>query len=172
MHSRHNLRKREITLRIGRTARALARTCALGALALGCSLAGDATRPRDIERTSEVSYQEVEAGLEGTVRIDSLTWVPLLPFPLANGSFEVPGAFAAVFRNEGSQPVHVRYDLRFFDEEDALVDAFIPFGQPVALSPGERRAVQGEFLVRTSDIYQSEHLALMRLVARVRHPEE
>ncbi len=172
MHSRYNLRKRENTLRIRPTARALWSAWAWGALALGCSLAGDATRPRDIARTSEVIYQAIDAGLEGAVRIDSLEWVPFLPFPLANGNVEVPGAFAAVFYNEGTQPVHVRYDLRFFDDEDALVDAFIPFGQPVALSAGERRVIRGEFIVRTADIYQSEHLALMRLVARVRHPEE
>ncbi len=144
-------------------------TCA--ALVTGCSLAGDATRPRDITRSSEVRFQEIEEGLKEHVGIDSLEWVPFLPLPLSNGTFEIAGAFAAVFRNAGPQPVHVRYDLRFFDDEDALVDAFIPFGQPVSLTPGQRQVVRGEFTLRTADVYQTERLALMQLVARVRHPQ-
>lgn len=137
----------------------------------GCGLAGDSTRPRDIARRSEVSYQDVAVGLEEAVRIDSLEWLPFLPFPGSGGIFEVEGAFAAIFKNSAADSVQVRYDLRFFDDEDSLVDAFIPFGQPVLLAAGERRIVQGEFLVRTDDAIQAARLELLRLVARVRRVE-
>ena len=138
------------------------------ALLVGCGLAGDSTRPRDITRRSEVSYQEVAAGLEGAVQIDSLQWLPFLPFPGSGGLFEVEGAFAAIFSNAAEDSVQVRYDLRFFDDEESLVDAFIPFGQPIRLAAGERRIVRGDFIVRTSDVVQASRLELLRLVARVR----
>ncbi|MFT5087645.1 MAG: hypothetical protein ACI906_002369 [Candidatus Latescibacterota bacterium] len=140
-------------------------------LLAGCGLAGDSTRSRDTVRRSEVGYQEVAVGLEGAVRIDSLEWLPFLPFPGSGGIFEVEGAFAAIFNNSAADSVQVRYDLRFFDDEDSLVDAFIPFGQPVLLAAGERRIVQGEFLVRTDDAIQASRLELLRLVARVRRVE-
>ena len=143
-----------------------------GLLLTGCGLVGDATRPSDVKRTSEVVFQAVADGLVDHVEIDSLEWVPFLPMPLSNGTFEITGGFAAVFHNGGVNPVGIRYDLRFFDDEETLVDAFIPFGQPIALEPGQRRVVQGDFILRTSDLYQIEHLAHMQLVARVRYPDE
>ena len=143
-----------------------------GLLLTGCGLVGDATRPNDVKRTSEVVFQAVADELADHVAIDSLEWVPFLPMPLSNGTFEIAGGFAAVFHNGGPNPVGVRYDLRFFDDEETLIDAFIPFGQPILLKLGQRRVVQGEFILRTGDLYQTEHLSHMQLVARVRHPEE
>ena len=67
----------------------------------------------------------------------------------------------------------VRYDLRFFDQEEFLIDAFIPLGQPVVLIALEKtQRVEGDFLIRTDDPRDFERLALMRLVARIRRPEE
>ena len=86
-----------------------------------------------------------------------------------NSGFE--GIFAAVFRNVSDSTVWVRYDLRFFDQEEFLIDAFIPIGQPVILSAGETRRVEGDFLIRTNDPRDFERLALMRLVARIRRPD-
>ena len=143
-----------------------------GLMLTGCGLVGDATRPSDVKRTSEVVFQAVADGLVDHVAIDSLEWVPFLPMPLSNGTFEIAGGFAAVFHNGGPNPVGVRYELRFFDDEDTLVDAFIPFGQTILLEPGQRRIAQGEFILRTGDLYQTKHLSHMQLVARVRHPEE
>ena len=68
--------------------------------------------------------------------------------------------------------VWVRYDLRFLDQEKFLIDAFIPIGQPIVLNPGETRRVEGDFLIRTDDPRDFERLALMKLVARIRRPEE
>ncbi len=137
----------------------------------GCGLVGDASGPRDIKRRSEVVYEE-EAGLEGAVRIDSLQWLPLLPFPGSGGLVEVEGVFAGIFVNVVDEQVLIRYDLRFFDDREWLVDAFIPFGQPVVLAAGERLLIKGEFLVRAEDIRQAAGLELMRLVAKVRRAEE
>ena len=120
---------------------------------------------------SEVEFVEDE-GLEGSVSIDSLTWWPFLPQPGFGGTAEVEGVFVAVFRNVGADTVWVRYDLRFFDQEEFLIDAYIPLGQPVVLSAGEERRVEGDFLIRTDDPRDFERLALMRLVARIRRPEE
>ena len=67
----------------------------------------------------------------------------------------------------------VRYDLRFFDQEEFLIDAFIPLGQPIVLIALEKtQRVEGDFLIRTDDPRDFERLALMRLVARIRRPEE
>ena len=68
----------------------------------------------------------------------------------------------------GEATIWVRYDLRFFDSEEFLIDAFIPIGQPVVLNAGgKRRRVEGDFLIRTDDPRDFERLALMRLVARI-----
>ncbi len=120
---------------------------------------------------SEVEFVEDE-GLEGSVSIDSLTWWPFLPQPGFGGTAEVEGVFVAVFRNVGADTVWVRYDLRFFDQEEFLIDAYIPLGQPIVLSAGETQHVEGDFLIRTDDPRDFERLALMRLVARIRRPEE
>ncbi|MBT4499575.1 MAG: hypothetical protein HOC74_17735, partial [Gemmatimonadetes bacterium] len=59
----------------------------------------------------------------------------------------------------------------FYDREDFLVDAFIPFGQPVRLSSREILPVEGVFRIRSTDPRDLERLAIMRLFARVAKPE-
>ena len=93
---------------------------------------------------SEVEFVEDE-GLEGSVSIDSLTWWPFFPEPGFGGTAEVEGVFVAVFRNVGESTVWVRYDLRFFDQEEFLIDAYIPLGQPVVLIAGEDATRGGRF---------------------------
>ena len=136
----------------------------------GCFAAEDGPSGAEDGLHSEIEFVEDE-GLAGSVLIDSLTWWPLLPRPGLGGTAEFEGVFAAVFRNVGAAAVWVRYDLRFFDREEFLIDAFIPLGQPVVLNAGAARRVEGEFLIRSDDPRDFERLALMRLVARVRHPE-
>jgi len=122
---------------------------------------------------SEVEFVEVDEGLESSVQIDSLIWQPFLPLPGSGleGSGDFDGAYQVVFRNVGTQEVWVRYDLRFFDREEFLLDAFIPFGQPVVLAAGEVKKIEGEFRVRLGDPRDIELLSLMRLGARVRWPD-
>ena len=137
----------------------------------GCFASEDGPSGEVDMLSSEVEFVEDE-GLEGSVLIDSLTWWPFLPQPGFGETVEFEGAFAAVFRNVGETTVWVRYDLRFFDQEEFLIDAFIPFGQPVVLSAGKEQRVEGDFLIRTDDPRDFERLSLMRLVARIRQPEE
>ena len=144
---------------------------ALVLLLVGCFAAEDGTSGEAGALYSEVEFVEDE-GLEGSVSIDSLSWWPFFPQPGLGSTAELEGVFVAVFRNVGESTVWVRYDLRFFDQEEFLIDAFIPLGQPVVLSAGETRRVEGDFLIRTDDPRDFERLALMRLVARIRRPEE
>ena len=137
----------------------------------GCFAAEDVPSGAVDALRSEVEFVEDE-GLEGSVSIDSLTWWPFLPQPGFGGTAEVEGVFVAVFRNVGADTVWVRYDLRFFDQEEFLIDAYIPLGQPIVLSAGEEQRVEGDFLIRTDDPRDFGRLALMRLVARIRRPEE
>ena len=137
----------------------------------GCFAAEDGPSGAVEALRSEVEFVE-DAGLEGSVSIDSLTWLPFFPEPGFGGTAEFEGIFVAVFRNVGEATVWVRYDLRFFDQEEFLIDAFIPLGQPVVLNAGETRRVEGDFLIRTDDPRDFDRLALMRLVARIRRPEE
>ena len=133
----------------------------------GCFAADDGPSGAVGTLHSEVEFV-ADDGLEGSVAIDSLTWRPFLPQP----GFGAEGVFVAVFRNVGQAAVWVRYDLRFFDQEGFLIDAFIPTGQPVVLSPGEARRIEGDFLIRADDPRDFARLALLRLVARIRWPEE
>ncbi len=137
----------------------------------GCFAAADRPSGAVEALRSEVEFVE-DAGLEGSVSIDSLAWWPFLPEPGFGETAESEGTFAAVFRNVGQAAVWVRYDLRFFDQEEFLIDAFIPLGQPVVLNAGQTRRVEGDFQIRTDDPRDFGRLALMRLVARIRHPEE
>jgi hypothetical protein len=136
----------------------------------GCGLNQEPAGSRALERRSEVVYQE-EEGLEGAVRIDSLGWRPFLFGMALEGPVEVEGLFAARFTSLAQTRVQVRYDLRFFDADEFLIDAFIPFGQPVVLEPGQVQSVEGEFRIRAPEARDLERLALMRLVARVRRPD-
>lgn len=144
----------------------------LASFLMGC-LAGDGGvggggKGRELRSDVEFVHDE---GLEGSVVVDSLGWLPFVPVPGFGGA-EFEGFFVVDFRNVGEERVWVRYDLRFFDREDFLVDAFIPFGQPVELEAGETERVEGAFRVRAADPRDFERLSLMRLVVRVRWPEE
>ena len=161
----------EIQMQTGSWDQAMSMVIALVLLLVGCFAAEDGPSDAVDVLRSEVEFVEDE-GLEGSVSIDSLTWLPFLPQPGLGTTAEFEGIFAAVFSNVGEETVWVRYDLRFFDQEEFLIDAFIPFGQPVVLNAGETRRVEGNFLIRTDDLRDFERLALMRLVARIRRPEE
>ena len=82
-------------------------------LLVGCFAAEDGPSNAVEALRSEVEFVEDE-GLEGSVSIDSLTWLPFLPQPGFGTTAEFEGVFAAVFRNVGEATVWVRYDLRFF----------------------------------------------------------
>ena len=106
------------------------------------------------------------------MRIDSLAWRPtFLDFGFEEELQEFEGTFDARFVNLTDQPLQIRYDLRFYDRDDFLVDAFIPFGQPVRLDPRQVRRVEGDFFLRASDPRDLERLTTMRLYAKVMKAE-
>lgn len=136
-----------------------------------CGLTGDPAGPGAIERRIEILL-ESEEGLEETVRIDSLVWRPFPPeLGFENEIQAIEGIFSALFTNLTDQNLEVRYDLRFYDREDFLVDAFIPFGQPVRLSSRQTLPVEGTFRIRSTDPRDLERLAMMRLFAKVAKSE-
>jgi hypothetical protein len=133
----------------------------------GCGLGGNGTGPGEFELRTEVVL-EPEAGLEGAVRVDSVAWRPTLIAPgLDVAPGELEGTFAARFTSLANVGLEIRYDLRFYDPDGFLIDAFIPFGQPVQLAPGQVRGVEGNFFIRADDPRDLERVSAMHLVARV-----
>jgi len=133
----------------------------------GCGLVGDPADPGDIEKRTEVVLQP-EEGLEGAVRIDSVAWrLTFFEFGFDEELQELEGAFLARFANLTEHPLQIRYELRFFDPDDVLIDFFFPFGQPVRLEPSQVLLVEGEFIIQADDSRDLERIATMRLVARV-----
>jgi hypothetical protein len=132
-----------------------------------CGLPGEAKGPRNFERRSEVVL-EPEEGLDGAVQVDSLSWRPVfLEFENELADQELEGIFAVVFTNLTDLELQLRYDLRFYDRDGFLIDAFIPFGQPVELAAHQVRKIEGRFFLRADDPREFQWLAIMRLVARI-----
>lgn len=146
--------------------------CLLGlVLVAGCALLKGATGPDDVERRTEIVLEPV-AGWEGVVRIDSVSWLPAFADIGGQPSEDrLEGTFAARFTNLSARRVQVRYDLRFYDPDEFLIDIFFPFGQPVMLTEGEVRWVKGEFYLDVG-AKTAQWLAVMRLVACPGPPEE
>ena len=137
----------------------------LGAWGCGLGLT-DADNPSSLPRSE--AYVLAAPGFSGVVQVDSLSWLPaLVPLGQAGPATELEGVFGARFANHGQRLVQIRYDLRFYDRDEFLLDNFIPFGQPVRLEPGTARYVTGEFRLRAgtgSDLFR---VAAMRLYATV-----
>ena len=134
--------------------------------AAGCGLANDATGLEEVERRTEVVVEAGE-GLAEAVRVDSAVWQPGL-FAVGSGdSWEVDGRFRIIFRNLTALELQVRYDLRFLDRDEFLIDLFIPFGQPLVLGAGAAREVEGTFSIRIRDERDIELITTMRIVAKV-----
>jgi hypothetical protein len=139
-------------------------------LAAGCGLlsAGDS---RGAAHRSRVTLSE-DPGWEGTVRIDSVRWLPAMPLEQPDPQAqELEGDFSARFANMGSRRVQVRYQLRFYDEDAVLLDDFFPFNQPVVLDSLATRTVSGQFRLDLSAA-DLDLLATMELAARVAAPEQ
>ena len=135
----------------------------------GCGLLDGAARPQDFDRRSLVVY-EPDPGWEEAVLIDSVSWLPVFVgagYDVNPGRTE--GTFAARFVNLTGRRVQLRYELRFYDADAFLMDAFFPFGQPVLLERHETRWIRGDF---TLDLSSDDALWLttMELAARVTAP--
>ena len=137
----------------------------------GCGLGGGATGTAEVDRRTEV-FVEAAEGLEEAVRVDSAFWQTNL-FAVGSGeNLEVDGSFRVTFRNLTDLGLEVRYDLRFLDRDEFLIDLFIPFGQPLLLEAGAAQEVEGTFSIRIRDERDIELIAIMRIVAKVLKREQ
>ena len=134
--------------------------------AAGCGLADGAKGSEEEGLRTEVVVEAGE-GLEEAVRVDSAFWQPGI-FAVGSGDrLEVDGRFRIIFRNLTDLELEVRYDLRFLDRDEFLIDLFIPFGQPLVLGAGAAREVEGTFSVRIREEREIDLIAIMRIVAKV-----
>tara|TARA_B100000579_G_C22818538_1_gene849239 strand:- start:457 stop:915 length:459 start_codon:yes stop_codon:yes gene_type:complete len=143
-------------------------------LTLNVASCGNGSNPSNseiIKKHYEIIFQEIDPKLDGLVRIDSVSWIPLLPINLPNNLVEIPGIFSATIQNNSKKVIWLRYDLRFFDDEGFLVDDYIPFGQPIIVDPNSKQTLNEEFIVRSANIDQVMRLATMQFAARIRLPD-
>ena len=143
-------------------------------LTLNVASCGNGSNPSSseiIKKHHEIIFQEIHPKLEGFVRIDSVSWIPLLPINLPNSLVEIPGIFSATIQNNSNEIIWLRYDLRFLDDEGFLVDDYIPFGQPIIIDPNSKQTLNGEFIVRSANIDQAMRMATMQFAARIRLPD-
>ena len=139
--------------------------------AAGCGLADGVKGSGEVGRRTEVVVEAGE-GLEEAVRVDSAFWQPGI-FAVGSGDkLEVDGRFRIIFRNLTDLELEVRYDLRFLDRDEFLIDLFIPFGQPLVLGAGVAREVEGTFSIRIREEREIDLIAIMRIVAKVAKREK
>jgi len=132
----------------------------------GCGLGGDTTGPNGSAFRTEVTIT-AESGLEQAVEIDSVSWSPsFIPLELGRTE-EMTGVFFISFRSRTGAPLEIRYELRFLDRDEFLVDVFNPFGQPVRLGPRETKPVEGDFRIRFGQSGDADIPVIMRVVVRV-----
>ncbi|MAN22735.1 MAG: hypothetical protein CME10_00535 [Gemmatimonadetes bacterium] len=135
---------------------------------LSCGNVTNPSHSEIIEKHHEIIFQQIDPKLDGLVKIDSVSWIPLLPINLPNRMIEIPGIFSVTIQNNSNEVIWIRYDLRFFDDEGFLVDDFIPFGQPVIVAPRIEHALNGDFFVRSANIDQAMRMAMMQFAARIK----
>ena len=143
-------------------------------LLAGVSLAacgdGNTLGPRD--PTTLHTQLLVEVAPEGAaeaVRIDSAFWNPAVLLPTGNDAvLEVEGPFFLLLRNTSDVALSMCYDLRFLDDGGFLVDLFIPFGQPLALAPGETIQQADTFVIRSSPDIGRFGLVTMQVAVRLK----
>ena len=130
---------------------------------VGCGQGDAPTRQEEVELRSEVVY---ENGFEAVVQVDSVTWQLGRLNATIPDDVEIEGEFHFSLVNRLQDPVSVRYELRFLDEDDLLVDVFFPFGQPVELGAGESRQVTGSFVVRLGNVEDLRFVRTLRIVVQ------
>lgn len=134
----------------------------------GC---GDGTTlgPRDPTTLhTQLLVETAPEGVAEAVRIDSAFWNPAALLRTGDDAvLEVEGPFFLRLRNTSAVALTMRYDLRFLDDGGFLVDLFIPFGQPVALAPGETIQQAGTFVIRSTPDIGRFGLATMQVAARL-----
>jgi hypothetical protein len=130
---------------------------------------GSSVGPRDPSSLhSQWVVESAPDSLAEAVVVDSVFWNPAALLPTGDASvFEVEGPFLILLRNTATESLQMRYDLRFLDEDDFLVDRFIPFGQPVVLAGGQSARLEGRFVIRSTPDIGRFGLLTMRIAARL-----
>ena len=119
------------------------------------------------ERLRSQLLVEAPDELAEAVQVDSVGWNWFFLDPFAPVGVKVGGSFRFNFTNSVDQDLSLRYELRFFDSDEFLVDIFFPFGQPLVLEPGQTRRLGDNFEINASDEFQAERLETMRIVLKV-----
>ncbi len=141
--------------------------CAVGWLLGGCGTDDNPLRQDEVVLQSQVVLKP-EEGLEEAVQVDSVHWELGLLNTTVPEEVEIEGLFQIFFRNLAARPVEIRYDLRFLDEDDFLIDNFNPFGQPLRLEADQAREAAGGFIIEMGHVEDLRLVTTMLVVARVR----
>lgn len=135
-------------------------------LLLGCGDGDDKGRSLfdDDDRFTTLIIDGETAGHETAVRLDSVSWYPTTVLPAPGHTLEIVGDFAIAFHNDSDVILYLSDDLRFFDDDDFLVDNFIPFSLPLRLEPGAITWQRGEFVLRGGPDAARYGLRTLRIV--------
>ena len=135
----------------------------------GCSDGEGPTRSLldDAQRMSLLIVEEAPAGSEAVVRLDSVGWRPTLVLPAPGQTLEISGDYAIGFYNDSDTAYELRDDLRFYDDDDFLIDNYIPFSLPVRLEPRMTTWQKGQFVLRGEPDAARYGLRTLRIVIRL-----
>ncbi|HJP30077.1 MAG TPA: hypothetical protein QGF95_05930 [Candidatus Latescibacteria bacterium] len=144
----------------------------LGLTAVACG-DGSTLGPRDpAALQTRLVVESAPDGLAEAVVVDTAFWNPVALLATGDDTvLEVEGPFSIVFRNTTQESLEMRYDLRFLDDGDFLVDRFIPFGQPVSLAAGQPQRQEGRFVIRSTRQIGRFGLVTMQIAVRLVRPE-
>ena len=65
---------------------------------LSCGNVTNPSHSEIIEKHHEIIFQQIDPKLDGLVKIDSVSWIPLLPINLPNRMIEIPGIFSVTIQ--------------------------------------------------------------------------
>lgn len=143
-------------------------TVALWAPSCGNGNPIDRDRPT---RRTEIIVEDAPSGLEQSVQLDSSRWQPRAFLPDSEGGWEIEGIYFLRFHNQADQALDLRYELRFLDADEFLLDVFIPFGQPLRLVARSTQDGIGEFVIRARGQVQEVQPVVLQVAVRVSLPK-
>ncbi len=135
----------------------------------GC---GDGTKPTSSlfdaqDRQSILLVEEAPVGWEAAVSMDSVSWLPTAVLPAPGQTLEILGDYAIAFRNDSDAGIDLRNDLRFYDDDDFIVDNYIPFGLPLHLPARSTTWQRGEFVLRGGADAARFGLRILRIAVKL-----
>ena len=135
----------------------------------GCGESDRPLRQDEVQLTTQVLLQD-EA--QSAVRVDSVSWqLGTLNFTIPE-AVEIEGVFEIRFENITSNPIAVRYELRFLDEDGFLIDLEFPRGQPVDLEVHQLLDIGGSFFINLGDVEDLRLVTTMEVVVKLESAQE